>query len=216
MPSPPARAGDRLAQRTAARPALVFIPGAADLAPCLMAQTPVTCGQFAAVVGDPTGPYRRRPVTGVSWYAAVAYCNALSALEGLAPAYAGDALVPGAGGYRLPTVAEWAHAAAAGTTTAYWSGDAEADLARIGWYRANSGGRAHAVGSRPASPWGLYDVHGNVWVWCHDLVDGPTPTRAVRGGSYAHPALAARRSFRAAFAPTGESDSRGLRIVRAA
>jgi formylglycine-generating enzyme required for sulfatase activity len=119
---------------------------------------------------DPKYNQPDQPVVGVSWHQAAAFC-----------AWAGLA---------LPAEAQWEYACRAGTPTAFWSGDAEEDLARVGWYLGNAGERKvevwthdleqwkkliaelkprlHPVGALPANPWGLRDVHGGVWEWCRD------------------------------------------------
>jgi formylglycine-generating enzyme required for sulfatase activity len=111
----------------------------------------------------------RTPVTEVSWLNAVQFCNQLSRREGFDPCYStgddpdGQDVVCdwAADGYRLPSEAEWEYACRAGT-----SGVRYGDLDEIAWYRDNSGGRVHEVGTRAPNAWGLYDMIGNVWEWC--------------------------------------------------
>ena len=201
------------------------------------------------------------PVERVSWYDAVVYCNKLSIREGLEPCYTlsdskgdpaggcaddkkwchGDHVIEkvqlkslGCNGYRLPTEAEWEYACRAGRTTRFWSGDTEKDLARVAWYDGNSGGKTHPVGEKrePHHPWGLLNMHGNVWEWCNDgarrsygpatkknaVVDPATPPggawRVIRGGSFGSVAVRARPALRNWGSPQGRDRNRGFRVVR--
>ena len=118
----------------------------------------------------------RLPVETVSWFEAVAFCNELSRKEGLKPFFAinGQSVeVPewNGPGYRLPTEAEWEYACRAGTTTRFSFGDDEKSLGEHAWYDKNSGTQTHPVGEKKPNPFGLYDMHGNVWEWCWDWFD---------------------------------------------
>ncbi len=119
---------------------------------------PVTQAQWKAVMGtDPShfkGP--TRPVESVTWTKCAEFCTKLTSF------------LKGRAAVRLPTEAEWEYACRAGTTTEYWCGNDEAALKRAGWYTATSKGETQPVGQLEKNPWGLYDVHGNVWEWCLD------------------------------------------------
>jgi formylglycine-generating enzyme required for sulfatase activity len=178
-------------------------------APYLMGATPVTRAEYAAF--DPAHDCpgdAEHPVTEVSWWRAALYAAWADAM--------------------LPTEAQWEYACRAGTTTRFWSGDADADLARVGWYDGNSGDAAHRVAEKPANPWGLYDMHGNVFEWCADwhgtypaetVTDPPGPPsgddRVVRGGAFDGAARGARSAGRNGGRPGSRDHGVGFRLVRA-
>jgi formylglycine-generating enzyme required for sulfatase activity len=154
-----------------------------------------------AVAGMETANH---PVEMVSWNDAAEFCVRLSQQEKFKPVYfrVGETIrLLDGNGYRLPSEAEWEFACRAGTATKYWAGDNDEDLARAGWFGANSGDRTHAAGELKANPFGLSDVHGNVWEWVQDGWDATSygqflekfatdpnspfstsPMRVIRGG----------------------------------
>ena len=188
----------------------------------------VTQALYESVMGENPSYFTgdNLPVEQVTWYEAVAFCNALSEREGLAKAYTinGTNVTQNtsASGYRLPTEAQWEYACRAGTTTAYNTG------ASITTSQANFDGAVEmttAVGSYAPNAWGLYDMHGNVSEWCWDWFDGYSSepqtdpagassgsSRVLRGGSYSRTAV--RSADRSYGSPSAGIDRVGFRVVR--
>jgi formylglycine-generating enzyme required for sulfatase activity len=198
----------------------------------------VTRHIYAAVMGrdpgQPKGPADARPVNNVSWFDAVRFCNRLSELEDLAPCYVlgkNEAVIwrREATGYRLPTEAEWEYACRAGTSTRWSFGEDESELGRYAWYGANSESDSHPVGEKEPNPWGLYDIHGNVYEWCWDWF-GPYPQettedplgpaegegRVLRGGSFDFSPGNLRSAIRGWGQPEDRGGVIGFRCVQSA
>jgi len=211
-----------------------------------MGKTEVTFNEYDAyceVMGknkeDDEGWGRgNRPVIGVSWYDAIAYCNWLSEKEGLSKAYdsIGNLLdkngrqttdITQVEGYRLPTEAEWEYAARGGhkrTSATKYAGSNS--ISTVAWYRDNSGRKNHEVGQKAPNELGLYDMSGNVWEWCHDWYDdypstnqtNPTGSdsisfRVLRSGSWGNDADLCRVAFRGHGSPD-DGNYLGFRIAR--
>jgi formylglycine-generating enzyme required for sulfatase activity len=190
-----------------------------------MQTTEVTQGQWKAVMA--TEPWKGKfrikegpnyAASYVSWNDAVAYCEKLSEKESVT--------------YRLPTEAEWEYACRAETKTTWSFGDDEASLGDYAWHDKNAYDidvrGAHQVGLKKPNAFGLYDMHGNVYEWCHDYygVDyykqsrendptGPSSgsSRVLRGGSWYGNSRFTRSASRRWFGAR-RYDFFGFRLVR--
>ena len=133
----------------------------------------VTQAQWTAVMGEDPSHFKgdNHPVEQVSWNEAKEFCRRLSEKEGVE--------------YRLPTEAEWEYACRAGTTTDLYWGDRWDNTQS--WVGPPTDGETKPVGTKPANPWGLHDMIGNVWEWCEDAYgpyspDDQTDPKATAGG----------------------------------
>ena len=221
-----------------------------------MGKNEVTQKEYQEVMGTNPSHFKgdNLPVEYVSWYDAVEYCNKRSEKEGLTPVYKINkkkkdknnlndfdekkwtvTMDKAANGYRLPTEAEWEYACRAGTTTPFSTGDnVTTDQANYNGkypYHKNPKGEFRdkllPVGSFKPNPWGLYDMHGNVWEWCWDWngdysdkaqkdPDGSASglNRVVRGGSFSTNAARLRSANRFSTHPFDGYYNIGFRVVR--
>jgi len=127
--------------------------------------------------------------------------------------------------YRLPSEAEWEYAARADTTTRYSFGDDESKLGDYAWYLDS---KTHEVGKKKPNPWGLYDMHGNVWEWVQDVyhnnyngapIDGSAwevdgSERVFRGGGWKDGARGCRSADRDKVYPGYRPSNLGFRLLR--
>ncbi len=195
----------------------------------------------ATFVKDPKYTWRNpgftqaddHPVVNVSWNDAQRFCVWLRDKEGTK--------------YRLPTEAEWEYACKAGTNTLWWNGDDPEATAKIGnvadgtakakfdSFNAISARDGYVftapVGKFPANPFGLFDMHGNVFEWCEDVYDaklcagrsGTTENprsssgseyRVLRGGSWFFEPLISRSAYRTGDTPDNRIITVGFRLAR--
>ena len=180
-----------------------------------MDATLVTQAQYEKLMQDNPSRWKapKNPVEQVRWSDAVRFCNARSIQEGLTPCYDLEDWTCDfeADGYRLPTEAEWEYACRAGTKTPYFMGNNASRLEEYAWFDQNAGGHPQPVAQKQPNAWGLYDMCGNLWQWCHDFyqVDyydqsprenpqGPAAgdTRVVRGGAWKFSADSCRSGYR--------------------
>lgn len=219
-------------------------PHEVEVASFELCRTEVTVAQWRAVTGEKPsdctyGCEDHDPVQNVSWEDATQYLNQLtwtenerfSAERPMTPCYEqqGDRWiwVSKCDGFRLPTETEWEYAARADTESAYSFGNDASRLGDYAWYSGNSSGRVHEVASKTANPWGLFDMHGNVWEWVWDWhgdypleiekgFRGPEEGsfRVLRGGSFFNWPESLRSANRLSANPTLRHGDVGLRCAR--
>lgn len=194
-----------------------------------VALTPVTNTEFAAFLlatghapprfwDDPRFNRSGAPVVGVSWFAAVAYCEWLSSIVGRA--------------CRLPTEAEREYAARGGADGVLYPWGDEPWATGVHAFGAAGADRPHDVGTSPPNGFGLYHMADNVHEWCSDWYaadgyaretrdDGPVSDprgpaegvrRASRGGSWRHRVKVSRIAARSSLAPERRYNDYGMRV----
>jgi formylglycine-generating enzyme required for sulfatase activity len=215
--------------------------------PFYVSSKEVTCRQFEPFLTDlrkrspnvqwtadpKRSPKPDCPVMRLRWDLAAQYCNWLSEEERLPKCYvenkqgfmeeAKDCLtLPG---YRLPREAEWEWFSLSGAVTGRYFGRASELLDQYAWHHENAGNESHPVGRKKPNDFGLFDVYGNAWEWCHDvyrryLPDGtpgePYPDQRVcRGGAnYGSPPWYLRSPFRYWFERSQQDYDVGFRLAR--
>lgn len=188
-----------------------------------MGTTEVTQGQWKALMGENPSFFTgdALPVETVTWEQAADFCRKLSEKEGAQ--------------YRLATEAEWEYACRAGTTTPFHTGETiSPDQANYDGNHTYAGGKKGVfrestveAGSLPPNPWGLHEMHGNVWEWCADWYgeypkaqtrDPTAPAsgdrRVFRGGCWINFPAVCRSANRAKVAPVSWNFHLGFRVVR--
>ena len=169
---------------------------------------------------------KRFPVENVLWDDSVEFCRKLSELP--------EEKALGRT-YRLPSEAEWEYACRAGNA-GRWCFSAQPNpfpvaveqklLGNYAWIDS-AGGTTHAVGGKRPNAWGLYDICGNVWEWCHDWYDkeyysrsatddptGPTggSDHVLRGAGWDRTPYECRSTFRGSSWPSCRSIDIGFRV----
>lgn len=186
--------------------------------PFYMGRSSVTQKQWKNIMGTSPSHFKGeyRPVEMVSWGEVQEFVKKLNAIENTDK-------------YRLPSEAEWEYACRAGTQTRYSFGDNESKFKEYAWCVENSGRKTHPIGQKKPNPWGLSDMHGNVWEWVQDKwhddynlapsdgrawEDGDNFDRISRGCSWYCNVESCSSAVRLSRKPESRFANLGFRLVR--
>ena len=190
-----------------------------------LADTVCSNALWRAVTGETPGKFKGDdlPVDSVSWKEVQAFCSQLCEKAGT-----------GGWAFALPTEAQWEYACRAGSSTPFWWGD------ELSSEQANFDGSepyngqpeseyrqtTMPVKSFAANPWGLYQMHGNVWEWCEDRFEdfgsqpvtdpvGPATgvNRVRRGGGWYSSGWWLRAASRSSVRPDRRNGYTGFRLA---
>jgi serine/threonine protein kinase/formylglycine-generating enzyme required for sulfatase activity len=184
------------------------------------------------------------PVGNVTWFDAARYCNRLSKEEGIpedqwcyepnpkgrfADGMKAKPNYLQLTGYRLPSEAEWEYACRAGAVTSHYFGTCDELLGKYCWFEDNAEERHWPGGLSKPNDFGLFDMLGNVFEWCHekeghnpDSIDDTEDTepvqndveRIVRGGAIRYPLKLLRSDLERSEVPTVHWSNMGFRVAR--
>ena len=139
----------------------------------------VTQGQWKAVMGSNPSHFQsgdNYPVEMVSWDDIQEFISKLNDATGK--------------NYRLPTMDEWDYASRGGNKSGGHRFSGSNEIENVAWYSVNSGGKTHPAGTKAPNELGIYDMNGNVFEWCEDVLPSrdsrgrAIEVRLVRGGGW--------------------------------
>ena len=162
-------------------------------APYYIGETPVTQALWKAVMGNNPSSFKG---DNLSWNDCQEFIKKVNKETGKT--------------FRLPKEAEWEYAAKGGRMEHGYEYSGSNNIEEVAWYKNNSGSETHPVKNKKPNELGIYDMSGNVWEWCEDLVGS---RRVYRGGSWGSDATFCRVASRYIISPSDRGDALGFRLA---